>query len=234
VYWAAGLLLAAAGFTVPMLPLPPQVLGLTAEALFLGVVLAYGQALLLQFNRPTQILARSAFAILAYVAMATAIYRGDLQAELMLADLAWSVLLGWAIIVALPNARSPLRWALVAVMVVMTLEALIRVVAISWLISAGSGPEDYFTSSYATLAQGTAGIIVTAFCLIAMGNVLEAIFDGFRRDAEQDPLTGLLNRRGLDRAAARFSPARLPVTSSASTTPMAMPPAIWCCSGWRR
>ena len=212
VYWAVGLLLAAAGFTMPVLPLPPAIIAMSADALFLGVALAYGQALLLQFNRPTEILPRAGFAIFAYVAIVTAVQRGDLQAELMLGDLAWSLLLGWAILGALPHARTPLRWALLAVMTLMTLEALIRVVAISWLISEGSGPEDYFTSNYAVFAQGTAGIIVTAFCLVAMGNVVETIVAKFRRDAEQDPLTGLLNRRGLDRAAIAFSPHKRPVS----------------------
>lgn len=212
VYWAIGLLCAAAGFIAPIVPLPPVVLATCANALFLGAALAYGHALLLQFGRPTQLVPRVVAAAIAYLAIVIAIFGGDLQGELMLSDLAWSLLLGWAIIRALPHAHTPLRWALVAVMSVMTLEALIRVLAISWLVTAGSGPEDYFASSYAVFAQGTAGLIVTVFCLVAMGNLIERVLIGFRSDAEHDPLTGLLNRRGLDRAAIRLDPNKFPVT----------------------
>jgi diguanylate cyclase (GGDEF)-like protein len=94
----------------------------------------------------------------------------------------------------------------------MTLEALVRVLAISWLVSAGSGMEDYLSSNYAAFTQGTAGIILTAFCLTALGNLVETIITRFRQDAEQDPLTGLLNRRGLERAATSFNPRHRPVS----------------------
>lgn len=211
-FWGIGLLLAAAGFTAPMLPLMPRTISLVANAIFLGVVLSYGQALLLQLGRPTYIKARVAFAVVAYVAIVVAIHRGDLRTELMLGDLAWSVLLGGAVIGAVPGARTPLRWALVAVMTVMTLEAVIRVIAISWLVMAGSGPEDYFASGYAVFTQATAGVIVTVFCLTAMANLIETVMVRFKRDAEHDPLTGLLNRRGLDRAAEKFDPRNRPVS----------------------
>jgi len=98
------------------------------------------------------------------------------------------------------------------VMSVMTLECLVRVAAISLLVSAGSGPDAYFASPYAALAQASAGIVVAAFSLAGLGNIVQTVVEGFRRDAEQDALTGLLNRRGLDRAGAHFDPRRQTVS----------------------
>ena len=205
-FWAAGLFAAACGFAVPTLPLPPPVLALTANALFLFTAFAYGHALLLQLGRPTQWRGRAVVAALCYLVIASAIFRGDLQTELMLADLAWVLLLAWPLLRALPHARTAAHRALVAVIGVIALESLVRVVAIGWLVTAGSGPEAFFTSPYAAFAQATAGILVAVFGLVALGNIVQTIVDGFRRDAERDPLTGLLNRRGLDRAGAGYDP----------------------------
>ncbi|RYE10854.1 MAG: GGDEF domain-containing protein [Hyphomicrobiales bacterium] len=212
-WWAAGLLLSALGFAVPMLPLPPVVLALTASAVFLGAALAYGQALLLQVGQAGHALpTRAAVAAFAFAFIAIAVAQGDLRSELILADASWSVLLAWAIAMAVPKAKRPLHWVLIGVMIVMTLETVLRVMAVGWLVGPGSGPEDYFASDYAMIAQGTAGLIVTVFCLVAMGNVIETIVASFRREADQDPLTGLLNRRGIDRAAALLDPDRRPVS----------------------
>lgn len=212
-WWGAGLLLGSLGFAMPVAPLPPLLIALIADAVFLAAALAYGQALCLQLSViRSALLPRIAAAVVAYGLIVITVFRGDLRSELMLGDIAWSILLGWAIALAVPRARRPLHWALLGVMVLMTLDAVVRVGAITWLVAAGSGPEDYFASPYAMFAQSSAGVLVTLFCLVAMGNVIETLVASFRREADQDPLTGLLNRRGIDRAAAELDPAKRPVS----------------------
>jgi diguanylate cyclase (GGDEF)-like protein len=62
------------------------------------------------------------------------------------------------------------------------------------------------------VTQGTAGFFVAALGLIALANIFHGKMEAARNESERDPLTGLLNRRGLDRIAARLDPRRTKVS----------------------
>jgi len=202
IFWAVGLFSSAAGFSLPMTPMPVPAVAFAAEACFLLAMLAYGEALLRRFGVPTMPALRTGFAALAYAGIVLSIIAGDLRTELLLSDLASAALLAWPVGLVLRRARHALDWALLAVIGVIIAETMVRVLALSWLVTAGSGPEAFFQSDYALAMQASAGIIVSAFALTALAGIVHAALEDLRRDAERDPLTGLLNRRGLDRVAA--------------------------------
>jgi diguanylate cyclase (GGDEF)-like protein len=67
---------------------------------------------------------------------------------------------------------------------------------------------DAFTgSAYAFVMQITASLFGLVFALVALGAVTLSVVETLREAAERDPLTGLLNRRGFERATAGFAAA---------------------------
>jgi GGDEF domain-containing protein len=200
-YWGLGLSSSALGFLIPLSSWPAIAEALIAEALFLCAALAYGEALLVQMQQPPQLASRVGVAVLAYAGMAISIMRNDLQAELITADATWIVLLAWPAARCIGKARTAAHWALLSIIAVIILEAAVRLFAISWLVAAGTGTDAYFTTPYAILTQGTAGFFVAALGLIAFANIFQSTMESARQESERDPLTGLLNRRGLDRFA---------------------------------
>lgn len=202
IVWGAALILAGAGFTVPVLPLPGPAKAVIANALFMLALLGYGQALLLRLRRPVQLAARAAFAAAAYAAIAyAALILGSLDTELALSDMATTILLLWPVGAGLRHARRPADWGVVVALTLIACESLIRVLVMPWLVTAGSGPDAYTGSTYYFVSQASSGIIAMFLVLAALASEISGMVTRFRDESERDALTGLLNRRGLDNAA---------------------------------
>ncbi len=66
-------------------------------------------------------------------------------------------------------------------------------------LGSGHSARDYTDSAYAIVSQAGSGILLIATGLIIMLIVIQAIVQESLADSETDPLSSLLNRRGLDR-----------------------------------
>lgn len=65
----------------------------------------------------------------------------------------------------------------------------------------GATPRDYAGSSYALFSQALGGIMIVMSGLVILLIMVRSMLDGSIRDAETDPLTGVANRRGVERRA---------------------------------
>ncbi|WP_230768904.1 GGDEF domain-containing protein [Sphingomonas sp. Leaf4] len=79
----------------------------------------------------------------------------------------------------------------------------------------GATARDYAASAYALFSQATGGILIVTAGLMVLLLVMQKVMGHTIAESETDPLTGLANRRGLERRAARlFDPAaRSPVAA---------------------
>ncbi|WP_404712655.1 GGDEF domain-containing protein [Sphingomonas sp. MMS24-J13] len=72
---------------------------------------------------------------------------------------------------------------------------------IAALAGSGSTAKAYADSAYALFSQASTGILLIAAGLIVLLIVLQTTIQTYKRESETDHLSGLLNRRGLDRQA---------------------------------
>jgi len=68
----------------------------------------------------------------------------------------------------------------------------------------GATAKAYASSSYALFSQATGGLLIITAGLLVMLIAVEQAMGRTIRESETDPLTGVANRRGFDRAAARM------------------------------
>lgn len=68
----------------------------------------------------------------------------------------------------------------------------------------GSTAKDYASSSYALFSQATGGVLIVTAGLLTLLLVVKAAMGLSISESETDPLTGVANRRGFERRAARL------------------------------
>ncbi|MFG1325060.1 GGDEF domain-containing protein [Xanthobacter variabilis] len=71
-------------------------------------------------------------------------------------------------------------------------------------IGTGARPTDYIGTTYALISQVSSGILLVATGLLLLIKALQAVILEKQADAETDPLSGLINRRGFDQHAERL------------------------------
>lgn len=199
-FWGAGYLCAAIGFLAPLLQAvaPVFVVALTADAAFLCAFLLYGHALITHFDAPRLVAARLAMAALAYAGIAYAVLAAQsLRFELFISDVACCTLLLVAMASSWRRSSSWIDRALFGAVGFVVLETSVRTIVFFFM--AGTLAMDAFIgSSYAFVMQITATIGALLLALTALASVALRIVEGHRKAAEEDPLTGLLNRRGFE------------------------------------
>ncbi|QQR38131.1 GGDEF domain-containing protein [Devosia rhizoryzae] len=206
--WGLAFAFGAIGFTAPILPLPIKLQSLLANAVFLVSFFYYGEALLTHFRAPRLVTVRIVFALLVYAAIIVAVEGFEsLPMELTIADLASAVLLGVPVCLVFWRAQTLAERALVAVATVVVVDIVARLFIFSVLVGLSPALADFAGSTYTFYMQASVGVLSVSFALAAMASVVDRMLAGYRDAAERDPLTGLLNRRGFDVAAALLSPA---------------------------
>ncbi|MDP9573639.1 UNVERIFIED_ORG: diguanylate cyclase (GGDEF)-like protein [Agrobacterium larrymoorei] len=208
-YWGLGYILAATGFALPMvLPQSFDLFGaLLANFVFLVAFFLYGHALLVHFAAPTYARLRLGGAAVAYLAVCFFILvQPNLRNELATSDMGLALLLAPSILLVRHRARNLMDKLLLAAATLSVAETLTRVGIFLWFTS-GASPESvgaYFASDYSYLAQFTASICGFLMALSVLGSAVARVIEQHRVAADQDPLTGLLNRRGFDLSAPDF------------------------------
>lgn len=201
--WGIGFLLSALAFSVPALEpvLPIRLVAVSADTLFAVSFYLYAGAIHARFGGPPVRAARRTLLAVAIAAPAVGVFvLGSLEAELAASDLTCALQLAFALALI---PRWPSRWVdrgLVVASWVVVIENLGRAASIP-LTVADAVPSEFLDTDYSYLMYANAMLTGLAFSVLALVAATTDIISGFRRDAFADPLTGLLNRRGLETVA---------------------------------
>jgi diguanylate cyclase (GGDEF)-like protein len=199
-FWGSGYLCAAAAFCVPLWPdaIPMSLRAFAANLLFGISFLLYGQALEARLGKRTPGPLRIAVLTVSIVATVIAMQAGSLRAELVASDLGCGLLLlipmfAWRRHLALPGGR-----ALMVATGLVVLDNLLR--ASTVVLTAPATTGSFLSSLYAFVMQSAAMVLGMVMALAALASVVLEALERYRRQAGTDPLSGLLNRRGLEEA----------------------------------
>ncbi len=201
-WWGLGYLASGLGFVMPLLAfLPPVVQALLAELFFFTGFFAYGEALAARFGVPARRRLR-----LAVVALATpfiihaVVFAHDLHREVIVSDLANGILLLIPAVQVARRARHAVDRVLVCLVALVVVETFLRLIMFVFMTS-GSGAmsiDDYLSSAYAFYTQMGAGVFAFLLALSILATIMHDALSHHRTTARQDPLSGLLNRRGFE------------------------------------
>lgn len=204
-FWGCGYLSASLAFCAPFFTgvVPIVVQALTADFLFFAAWFFFGHAVLVHFDRRPQIAHRLGACVLGYsIIVYVVAVRQDLAAELLVSDLTCAYLLAIPLFTVRNSSRHAAEKALIVVAALVVSETVIRNIVFTFMQSAGD-MQDFFASPYAFVMQVGAMIGGIVMALTALAAVTVNVVLQYREAAEQDALTGLLNRRGFERAIAR-------------------------------
>ncbi|MGN7294971.1 diguanylate cyclase [Rhizobium sp. SAFR-030] len=201
-WWGVGYLSAAVAFLMPVLTfLPVPLAAMIANLLFLTAFFAYGEALADRLGGPRLRRVRLLVVLLALPFLGHAVLiAADLRQEIIAGDLACGLLLLASVVSLVRRAVLPVDRVLVAVAAMVVAETLLRLVLFVAMTSASAGlsTESYLSSSYAFYVQMGASMLTFLLALSVLATIVHDTVLGHRTASEQDPLTGLLNRRGFD------------------------------------
>lgn len=207
-YWAIAHLMIAGGFGVPVLQghIPIQLQARLADGFFLAGAVLFSQALLIRFNAPRHLGFLGGLALATYIVVAWAVLiAGSLTMELGARRCGDLYPLAVSAVRRRPLAALPIDWALAAVTVLIVLDVVVRNIVVYGTGLGSDGIESFGESSHAFFMQASSAILGLLFSLVALAaSVSIDLLGKYRRQAEFDPLTNLLNRRGFDEAIARL------------------------------
>lgn len=200
VFWGAGYLCAALGFLAPLLEIivSVPVVAMMADAAFLAAFLLYSHGLVTHFEAQRLLGPRLTIAAVAYAGTTYAVLiAGSLRYELFINDIACSLLMLVATLSSWRRRRNWVDRALLGAVIFVMLETSVRTIV--FFVMAGTlAMGEFIGSSYAYIMQITSTIGALVLALTALSSVALRIVERHRKAAEEDPLTGLLNRRGFD------------------------------------
>lgn len=210
-FWGAGYICAALGFLAPFMEaaVPVTVVAMVADAAFLSAFFLYSHALVTHFDAPRRMALRAGVVAVAYACTSVAVLvAGSLRFELFINDIACSTLLVIAVLSSWRRSSAWIDRALFGAVIFVMLETTIRTVV--FFIMAGTlAMDEFIGSAYAYIMQITSTIGALVMALTALASVALRIVERHRKASEEDPLTGLLNRRGFEQfVAAHAQPAR--------------------------
>ena len=198
--WGAGYLCAAVGFLVPLLEVvvPIPAVAMTADAAFLSAFFLYSQALVTHFAARRLMAVRLGVVAVAYACTSLAVLVGEsLRFELFINDIACSTLLLIAILASWRRSHSRIDRALFGAVGFVIAETTVRTM-VFFFMAGLPAMGAFIGSTYAYVMQVTATIGALVMALTALASVALRIVERHRKASEEDPLTGLLNRRGFE------------------------------------
>jgi diguanylate cyclase (GGDEF)-like protein len=194
----------AAGFGLPVVPagLSNLTVAWVTDILFAVSFLFFGQAAAEHFRVGRDLFwTRIAIMIASITLCMTAVIGFDnLHIELIASDAGCVLLLGLPLLgVRYKFLHSFDKWLLGASWLV-TIESIVR--GASSLVTAPADVESFDTSRYAFLMQAMGSVCGVIFAMAGLAAVALSVIARFRGMAMNDPLSGLLNRRGFEEALA--------------------------------
>jgi diguanylate cyclase (GGDEF)-like protein len=201
--WGMGFAFCAAGFAIPVVPLPVHLVALAADFFFVVGFFFHAEAFLTHFSQPLWRRERVAFtAIYLIMNFHVVLKLESLHLELLLNDIATSCLLGFALVRVMHHASTLADRGVVLTGSVVVIDTLLRVLIFVYFANSTDRLEDFTQSAYAQAMQITTTLIGLIYILSIAAAIADRVIRQLRDAAERDPLTGLLNRRGFDRTVA--------------------------------
>ncbi|AEG49038.1 diguanylate cyclase [Sphingobium chlorophenolicum L-1] len=200
-YWSGAFFSVAGGFAVPagFALLPTPLWGFVADLLFASGFLLFSQALLERWRPNWMLWARVGIWALSLLFCAAAQALDNLPLELAASDFGCFLMIGLPLIAGRDRMGNWSDRILFSAAVLVALDNLIRGSTVPLTLSGGS----FLNSDYAFLMQALACVLGLFLALAALAANMLDLLARYRRDALQDPLSGLLNRRGFDEAIAQ-------------------------------
>lgn len=214
-YWGMGFLSAASGFALPMVLTDTFLItqAVVSNLVFFAAFFFYGHALLVHFGVKTHWRLRLAFAAAGYCAVCFFIFiEPNLRNGLATSDTGLALLLAPSIFLTRRQARNFMDKLLLVAVSLVVMETMTRMTLLLTQTSAASmeSLDTYLSSDYAYIAQFAASICGFLMALSVLASGAARVLDQHRLLADQDSLTGLLNRRGFDLGAPDFRVSPLP------------------------
>ncbi len=199
--WGLAYLFNAAAVLVYMLPIETRAQTLIADALFLASFYCFGDALLVRYGKPLMVTRRVAFAAFIMCADAYVVVVMDsLSANVLLIDGAIAVLLAIAFSSTWRHMLKGIDLALGALTLISILNNFTMALAFGIVAPTGNMLSEFLTSDYAYFMQFFGGVFAIWFGITALAAATLDALAEYRKAADHDPLSGLLNRRGFDAA----------------------------------
>ncbi|QDM41965.1 GGDEF domain-containing protein [Altererythrobacter sp. TH136] len=102
---------------------------------------------------------------------------------------------GWVIFRS--RQRQPLDLLLMALSSLAALLYLLKP-AVAWFVGTARTPQDYMASTYAAISQSSASVTLIALALVLLLVMMRDATAEMAAQSQTDPLSGVLNRRGLE------------------------------------
>lgn len=200
-YWGAGFAQTALGFVISTFSIQPTFDAFASGLIFMGASYCYGSGLLSHFNVPMQTTQRLTFVALYTLALTYLVFvEKSLISQLFLTDMAFAFLLGWAILRVRRQASSGIDKALVVTSFIVVLDSVSRATYFTFFTGSSNDFADFADSAYNLSVHLTTITVCMFFPFSALAAVGHTALERYRRAAETDELTGLLNRRGFRHA----------------------------------
>ena len=199
--WAAGFAQTTLGFILSTFSLHPAFDAFSSGILFLGAATCYGSGLLAHFG----LTSRSRSRVMLWAAYGPALaytvfVEGNLVWQLFLTDMTFAVMLAVPVAAVARRARRPIDIALVIASGIVVADCVIRTSVFTLFIDIDSDLSTFAGSTYNLAVHLTTITILMVFPFTVLGAIISAALDQHRSEADRDPLTGLLNRRGFVKA----------------------------------
>lgn len=209
--WSAGFAQTAVGFVLSTCSFVPSFDAFSSGLVFIGAAYCYGSGLLAHFGARRMRRERGLFVVAYTSALAYLVFvEQSLVFQLFLTDAGFAFLLGFAVCMVARRASRPVDIALVAASAVVVLDSVFRTMFFTFFTASSDNLADFADSAYNLSVHVTTITVCMIFPFTALGAIASAAIDRHREDAERDPLTGLLNRRGLDKAVDKSPRSELP------------------------
>ncbi len=199
--WGLAYLFNAVAVLTYMLPIETRTQTLFADAMFIASFYCFGDALLIRYGKPLMVTRRIAFACFvmgvdAYVVL----FMDSLSANVLLIDGAIAVLLAMALASTWRHMLKGIDLALGLMTVTSITNNLAMALAFGLIVPTGNALSEFLTSDYAYFMQFFGGVFAIWFGITALAAATLDALASYKKAADHDPLSGLLNRRGFDAA----------------------------------
>lgn len=202
--WAAGFAQTSLGFALSTYPIEPTFDEFVSGFLYTGAAYCYGSAILIHFWQPmwqkTRLAMVAAFAV-AHVYFV--LIDPSLRWDLFLIEMVFASLLGLPIWLVLPKAKNASDMALALTALLVVIDCLGRGFFFTFVEATSDSMSDFLHSAYNLEVHVSTITVCLLFPLSAVTAMAKAVVDQHRSAALEDPLTGLLNRRGFETAIAK-------------------------------
>ena len=204
--WCAGFSLTASGFMLSSFPIEPTFDQFVSGMVYTAAAYAYGSAILIHFGEDLRRHFRRSVAIGFVVPHSyLVLVQPSLRWDLFLIEAVFALLLGSAIYFAAGQARVAADKAFLIASSLVVADCVVRGLVFTFLIQTSDDMGDFLHSAYNISVHVSTITVCLLFPFSAIAAMTAAAVNRHRSAAEQDPLTGLLNRRGFEQAVLQSS-----------------------------